>query len=559
MSRSSTDNDPLIGRVLDGKYTLLSVLGRGGMGVVYKAHQKSLERSVALKLMMGVEPEREDEFQRRFFLEAATAAKLKHPNTITVFDYGSAVIDGERAYYITMELLEGMTLSKLLSKAVPLPPLRAVNIAVQMCRSLREAHAGGIVHRDLKPGNIMLVKHGDEHDHDGEGDFVKVLDFGLAKTKQIGGSQLTKAGTFLGSPRYVAPEQIEGKPLDGRADIYSFGCVFFRMLSGRVPFDGTQAVEVMLKHLHEPVPALNTPGVPASLEALVTACLQKKASDRPRSMDEVAATLKRVRQEITGQGMSSPSITMPDDLRSLLREEPGESPPITLMPKEGTSPSQTSPPQAPYTPPEYSAPEYSAPEYGAPSPSLSSTPSSLAALGQSGEWRIGESPPPLEHSIRPIHGQGLARRSGRGASVALFAGVLIGVGVAGAGIAFRLGHLDPLIAMLLPPPPLPLPPPTTVRATAATAARLRVKTTPAGADVFDISAGVPRLLGITPLVVPWEIAVGDPSKALLLKLPGHVPARAVVEPPLPLTGGGPVWLDVEATLRLVAGTGPPRR
>jgi len=558
MSRSSTDNDPLIGRVLDGKYTLLSVLGRGGMGVVYKAHQKSLERSVALKLMMGVEPEREAEFQRRFFLEAATAAKLKHPNTITVFDYGSAVIDGERAYYITMELLDGMTLSKLLSKAVPLPPLRALNIAVQMCRSLREAHAAGIVHRDLKPGNIMLVKHGDEHDHDGEGDFVKVLDFGLAKTKQIGGSQLTKAGTFLGSPRYVAPEQIEGKPLDGRADIYSFGCVFFRMLSGRVPFDGTQAVEVMLKHLHEPVPALNTPGVPASLEALVTACLQKKANDRPRSMDEVAATLKRVRQELTGQGMSSPSITMPDDLRSLLREEPGESPPITLMPREGTSPSQTSPPQAPPLP-TYAQPEYSSPEYSAPSPSSSYTPSSLAVLAQSGEWRIGESPPPLEQSIRPIHGQGLPRRSGRAASVALFAGVLIGVGVAGAGIAFRLGHLDPLIAMLTPPPPMAPPSTNTAKATAAVSTRLRVKTTPAGADVFDISAGVPRLLGITPLVVPWDIAVGDPSKALLLKLPGHVPARAVVEPPLPAANGEPVWLDVEATLRPILGDAPLRR
>ena len=552
MSRSSTDNDPLIGRVLDGKYTLLSVLGRGGMGVVYKAHQKSLERSVALKLMMGVESDREAEFQRRFFLEAATAAKLKHPNTITVFDYGSAVIDGERAYYITMELLDGMTLSKLLSKAVPLPPLRALNIAVQMCRSLREAHAGGIVHRDLKPGNIMLVKHGDEHEHDGEGDFVKVLDFGLAKTKQIGGSQLTKAGTFLGSPRYVAPEQIEGKPLDGRADIYSFGCVFFRMLSGRVPFDGTQAVEVMLKHLQEPVPALNTPGVPASLEALVTACLQKKATDRPRSMDEVAATLKRVRQELTGKSMSSPSITMPDDVRSLLREEPGESPPITLMPKEGTSPSQTSPPQAPLPP-------YAQPEYSAPSPSTSYTPSSLAVLAQSGAWRIGESPPPLELSIRPIHGQGLPRRSGRAASFALFAGVLIGVSVAGAGIAFRLGHLDPLIAILTTPLPMAPPPTNTVKAAAAVSTRLRVKTTPAGADVFDISAGVPRLLGITPLVVPWEIAVGDASKALLLKLPGYVPARAVVEPPSPATNSELVWLDVEATLRPILGAAPSRR
>jgi serine/threonine protein kinase len=536
MSRSSTDNDPLIGRVLDGKYTLLSVIGRGGMGVVYKAHQKSLERSVALKLMMGVEPEREAEFQRRFFLEAATAAKLKHPNTITVFDYGSTNIDGERVYYITMELLDGMTLSKLLSKGVPLPPLRAVNIAMQMCRSLREAHTAGIVHRDLKPGNIMLVKHGDD-EHDGD-DFVKVLDFGLAKTKQTGGSQLTKAGTFLGSPRYVAPEQIEGKPLDGRADIYSFGCVLFRMLSGRVPFDGTQAVEVMLKHLHDPIPALATAGVPASLEALVTACLQKKQTDRPRSMDDIAAALKRVRQELTGQAMSSPSLTMPDDLRALLREEPGESPPITLMPKEGSSPSHVAP---------ASVPAYAV--EAQPSPSSSYTPSSLAVLANSGEWRIGAAPPPLDNSVRPIHGHGPgSRRHVRRASWAVAAGVLIGLGVAGVGVAFRLGHLDQFIAMISPPQQ-PVPVTSTVKATAPASARLRIKTMPAGADVFDVTSGVPRLLGITPLVVPWQIAVGDGSRALLLKLPGHVPARAMVDPPPPSSTNEPVWLDVEASLR----------
>ena len=143
MSRSA-DSDPLLGRVLDGKYTLQSVLGRGGMGVVYKAHQSTLERPVALKLLRGFAgeegaDEREQEFQRRFFLEAATAAKLKHPNTITVFDYGSATLDGERVYWITMELLEGETLSKVLSKEAPLPAARALHIGLQICRSLRRS------------------------------------------------------------------------------------------------------------------------------------------------------------------------------------------------------------------------------------------------------------------------------------------------------------------------------------------------------------------------------------------------------------------------------------
>jgi eukaryotic-like serine/threonine-protein kinase len=171
-----------------------------------------------------------------------------------VFDYGSTELDGERVFFIAMELLEGITLSRLLSDEGALPVARAVHIATQMCRSLREAHAAGVVHRDLKPGNIMLVEHDTD---DVEGDFVKVLDFGLAKSRQgaLGAEQpgITRAGTFMGSPRYVAPEQINGKLVDARADIYSFGCVLYRMLTGTVPFDGEQAVDILMKHLKEPV------------------------------------------------------------------------------------------------------------------------------------------------------------------------------------------------------------------------------------------------------------------------------------------------------------------
>jgi serine/threonine-protein kinase len=548
MSRSATDNDPLLGRVLDGKYTLLSVLGRGGMGVVFKAHQKSLERSVALKLMMGVEPEREAEFQRRFFLEAATAAKLKHPNTITVFDYGSDVVDGERVFYITMELLDGITLSKLLSKGVPLPPLRAINIAMQMARSLREAHVAGIVHRDLKPGNIMLVRQ-DVDDSEGDADFVKVLDFGLAKTKggSTTGSQLTKAGTFLGSPRYVAPEQIEGKPIDGRADIYSFGCVLYRMLSGRVPFDGSQAVEVMLKHIHDPVPPLDTPGVPASLEALVMACLAKKAADRPKTMDDVTAALRRTRQELTG-GLSG-NISIPDDINAQLREVLSEQPPITLTPKEQTSPSQVAPPRPTK---DDSQPSLAPSPMTQPSsPSVSQTPSSLAALAQSGEWRLGDAGVVGDASRSSFGSSRLQvqRRRGGGAVVA---GALIGLVVMGVGVAFRLGHLDPFLASVQTPAPPPTP--TGPTATSAASVRLRIKTDPSGADVFDVTGGVPKLLGLTPLVVPWEVSAGDSGRTLQLKLRGHVPAQARVEPPAPSHTGEPVWLDVEATLRPL----PPR-
>jgi serine/threonine-protein kinase len=518
------------------------------MGVVFKAHQKSLERSVALKLMMGVEQERESEFQRRFFLEAATAAKLKHPNTITVFDYGSDVIDDDRVFYITMELLDGVTLSKVLSKGVPLPPLRAINIAMQMARSLREAHVAGIVHRDLKPGNIMLVRQ-DADDSEGDADFVKVLDFGLAKTKggSQTGSQLTKAGTFLGSPRYVAPEQIEGKPIDGRADIYSFGCVLYRMLSGRVPFDGGQAVEVMLKHLHDPVPPLDTPGVPASLDALVMACLAKKAGDRPKTMDDVAAALRRTRQELTG-GLSG-NLAIPDDINAQLREALTESPPITLTPKEQTSPSQVAPPRATRDDSQPSlAPQ---PPTAPSSPSMSQTPSSLAALAQSGEWRLGDGGVLGDASRSSFGSSRLQVRPRRGGG-ALIAGAMIGLVVMGVGVAFRLGHLDDLMAKVQAPRPTA--PTTGPVAEADVSARLRIRTDPPGADVFDVTGGVPKLLGLTPLVVPWEVSAGDGSRTLQLKLRGHVPAQARVEPPTPAAAGGPVWLDVEATLRPL----PPR-
>ncbi|MDP2340787.1 MAG: serine/threonine-protein kinase [Deltaproteobacteria bacterium] len=599
MSRSG-DSDPLLGRVLDGKFTLLSVLGRGGMGVVYRAHQKSLERPVALKLMMAnsagseateEEQARDVEFQRRFFLEAATAAKLKHPNTITVFDYGSTVVDDEKVFYITMELLDGITLSKLLSNEGPLPPLRAINIGLQICRSLREAHVGGIVHRDLKPGNVMLVRHdagdGDvDGDKDDDGDFVKVLDFGLAKTRTTGASgrapQLTKAGTFLGSPRYVAPEQIEGRAVDGRADIYSFGCVFYRMLTGRVPFDGQQAVEVMLKHLHDAVPPVSTPEVPVSstLEQLVLKCLEKKAADRPSTMDDVIAVLKRARAEITG--VQSGNINIPDDLRARLIRELGEGANSGPLPVPVPAPTTTKPttaetkrPTGPIANPvriaipraESTSPSQARPDGGGAKPpkdpsSSSSQPPSLSPISLSGEWKIGPASA-SDESTRPTHVMGRlsvieAKRRKPGAAIA--AGVVVGVLLAGVLIAGRLGHLDDLLDRIVdvtspdpPPTPAPRPPPTL--ATEKASARLRIKTQPEGADVFDVGGGgVPRLLGITPLVIPWEIAVGDPGRELLLKLPGHVAARARVEPPSSArsktsTPKDPVVLDVKAALR----------
>lgn len=341
-SETPRERDPYIGRVIDGRFTLLSRIGKGGMGVVYRAQQAPLGRSVALKLLIGTAGgDREAEFQRRFFREAATSSKLKHPNTITVFDYGSGLLDDTRVFWIAMELLEGQTLSRALAKGA-LPPLRAVNIAIQICRSLREAHAHGIVHRDLKPGNVMLIRQEDADD--GDADFVKVLDFGLAKTVQ-GQLEpaLTRAGTFLGSPRYVAPEQIEGRPVDARTDIYAFGCVLYRMLTGTVPFDGETPVAIMMKHLSGAPPPITDPAIPDELCELVLQCLEKKAAHRPESMQELITRLKRIRHQL-GYGPSweeTSDVVGPTDPGSLrpMREAVRETVTTPPLPRAEVRPS----------------------------------------------------------------------------------------------------------------------------------------------------------------------------------------------------------------------------
>jgi serine/threonine protein kinase len=499
-------NDPLLGRVLDGRFTLQSVLGRGGMGVVYRAHQASLERSVALKVMSGVEPEREQEFQRRFFLEAATVARLKHPNTITVFDYGSSLVDGERVFFIAMELLEGTTLTKQMTGGRRLLPMRAVHIALQIARSLREAHQAGVVHRDLKPGNVMIVRQDDD---DADGDFVKVLDFGLAKTHQFDGAKpvagLTKTGTFMGSPRYVAPEQIEGRAVDNRADIYSLGCVLYRMLSGRVPFDGQQPVEIMLKHLHDPLPELDVPGLPLTLHRLVRDCLAKKAADRPATMDEVIKRLKLARAELGGQG--SGVMVVSDERGSLAEQRAVE---------------VDSLPPAPPPPP----------------PARASRAAVERALT-------------IEDSTRPTRILRAMKRPPKRPIFPVAAGITIGLALCAGLVSWRLGGLDPLIARLRAPVPratLMMTAEPAVPGPFAKQARVRIRTVPPGADVLEIHDGLPRLLGTTPLTLSWDIPADARPRELLLRKDGFHPARARVVPPPP-ADREPVWLDVDAVLR----------
>jgi serine/threonine protein kinase len=286
--------DPLLGRVLNERFKILEALGAGGMGRVYKAIQAPLDRPVALKILNPQYGQDKDPgFQKRFFFEASVTSKLRHPNTVTVIDYGKTE-DG--IYFIAMEYLEGQTLSQLLTTMGPLPWPRALNIAQQIARSLREAHKIGLIHRDLKPANVMILNQ--ETDHD----VVKVLDFGLVKSFMPDSAQvpadvsLTQAGVILGSPQYMAPEQARNIS-DPRSDVYSLGVVLYQTLVGRPPFHAEQGIDIIVKHINEPPPAFAAfwpdHTIPAEVEALVMKCLAKRPAERFESMSAVLDAIRR--------------------------------------------------------------------------------------------------------------------------------------------------------------------------------------------------------------------------------------------------------------------------
>jgi len=294
---SSAPPDPLIGRVINERFKITSLIARGGMGRVYRAEQSPLGRVCAVKVLTtNYQGEHDPEFNKRFFLEASIASKITHPNSVTIFDYGQTDDD---IYYMAMEYLEGVTLHRAIRTDGVFPEQRVAHIGRQVCRALREAHALGCIHRDLKPANIFLVEHGDEPD------FVKVLDFGLVKN--IGGDvkpedQLTQTGLFMGSPKYMAPEQIRGEHVDTRTDVYALGIIMYEMLTGKVPFDKATSLSTLMAQVNDVVPSLRemNPDVVASpeMEDLILRCVAKDPEKRVGSMDEVLAALKR----ISGQG-----------------------------------------------------------------------------------------------------------------------------------------------------------------------------------------------------------------------------------------------------------------
>ncbi|MBI2389941.1 MAG: serine/threonine protein kinase [Deltaproteobacteria bacterium] len=291
--------DPLIGRKLGGRFTIVARLGAGSMGAVYRARQDGMAREVALKVL---KPERayDASSKARFEREARATSALTSPHTVTVYDFGEDESTPQGPLlYLAMERLDGESLGQRIKRVGRVPPAEAIKIAQQALRSLSEAHDKGVVHRDLKPDNIFLHNVPTPH---GLEEVVKVLDFGIAKIVQPDlkvDSLETQAGTVFGTPRYMSPEQAQSKPLDARSDLYTVGLILFQMVTGRHCFPDEDAVVVMARHIQSlpPRPREIAPdaGISRKLEAVILHALAKDPRRRPQSAlefhEELAAAL----------------------------------------------------------------------------------------------------------------------------------------------------------------------------------------------------------------------------------------------------------------------------
>ncbi|HEX3474880.1 MAG TPA: protein kinase [Kofleriaceae bacterium] len=285
------NQDPFVGKVIDGRYEILARIGEGGMGVVYKARQTPLDRVIALKMLnsqMATDPT----WVQRFYNEAKACSRLQHPNTIRMFDFGQSP---EGRLFMTMEFLDGVSLREALSRG-PLAPHRVVKILIQCCASLAEAHSIGIIHRDIKPDNVFLLNMA------GSPDFVKLLDFSVAKLLE-GDRLKTQAGVVFGTPQYMSPEQGRGMPLDARSDLYALGILAFEMLTGNVPFHDENPMTVIQMHLQAQVPPLPQ-SIPYSVQQIVRRALEKEPNRRYQSSGEMMQHCQQVFAEVSGGGAS---------------------------------------------------------------------------------------------------------------------------------------------------------------------------------------------------------------------------------------------------------------
>jgi serine/threonine-protein kinase len=281
--RPKTGDDPLIGRIIADRYLILAKLGEGGMGRVYLGEHMKMNRQCAIKVM-NPNLVNDTDSATRFAREASNAARILHPNVAAVFDYGEA----EKIVYLVMEFVDGEPLSTILEREGALDPRRAVDIARQIADGLGAAHELGIVHRDLKPDNVIVARSRSQRE------IPKVVDFGIAKAVSgLDQEGLTRSGLVIGTPEYMAPEQLLGDPVDARADVYSLGCILYQMLTGIQAFAGDTREQMIRRRLHEAPPHVREvlPGVPQQLDGVITKMLARSSSGRYANGVEVRDAL----------------------------------------------------------------------------------------------------------------------------------------------------------------------------------------------------------------------------------------------------------------------------
>jgi serine/threonine-protein kinase len=302
-SRSDKDAaDPLVGRVLGGRYRLLERLGQGGMGTVYRSTHTLMDKPVAVKVLRA-ELATDGEAVARFHREARSASRLDHDHCIRVTDFGQS---DDGLLFLVMELLDGVSLSHVTRRG-PVPPAHAAAIGIAIAEALAHAHEQGIIHRDLKPDNVFLARRAKGRE------IIKVLDFGLAKLASDSalGPSITRDGTVFGTPEYMAPEQAEGEKLDGRTDLYALGIILYQLVTGEVPFKSVNFVALLTKQVSEPpvAPRERRPDlpIPPGLELIILRCLEKQREDRYATAAEVADALEPFAASDTSGAMVLPT------------------------------------------------------------------------------------------------------------------------------------------------------------------------------------------------------------------------------------------------------------
>ena len=303
-------SDPMIGRVLDGRYRILSRIARGGMAMVYEATDLRLDRSVAIKVMHAGLAE-DPEFVERFEREARSAARLSHPNVVAVFDTG----DDEGTLFLVMEHVPGRTLRELIRTEAPFTPQRALTVLEPILRALSAAHGAGMIHRDMKPENVLLTASGD----------VKVVDFGLARAVNAETQHTATGGVLIGTVSYLSPELVVDGKADARADVYASGVMLYEMLTGAKPHQAESPIQVAYKHVHEdiPAPSLVTAGLPPYVDALVARATARDGELRPADARVLLQQVRRVHSaldhgvaddpELTADLMPRRTVSMADD------------------------------------------------------------------------------------------------------------------------------------------------------------------------------------------------------------------------------------------------------